>query len=96
MRKPNYTTSHKYAVICHGYGSIPQDMGGFASRFYDMGYNILTPAARCHELSQARYASMGWLVPATVSPPAASTSRTASTMRMICPARRFLTDSSMP
>ena len=51
----------QYAVICHGYGSIPQDMGGFASRFYDMGYNILTPAARCHELSQGRYASMGWL-----------------------------------
>lgn len=53
--------SHKYAVICHGYGGIPQGMGGFASRFYGMGYNILTPAARCHELSQGRYASMGWL-----------------------------------
>ena len=58
---PRPEPSHKYAVICHGYGSIPQDMGGFASRFYDMGYNILTPAARCHELSQGRYASMGWL-----------------------------------
>ena len=58
---PRPETSHKYAVICHGYGGIPQGMGGFASRFYDMGYNILTPAARCHELSQGRYASMGWL-----------------------------------
>ena len=53
--------SHKYAVVCHGYGGIPQGMGGFASRFYDMGYNILAPAARCHELSGGRYASMGWL-----------------------------------
>lgn len=53
--------SHKYAVVCHGYGGIPQGMGGFASRFYDMGCNILAPAARCHELSGGRYASMGWL-----------------------------------
>lgn len=58
---PQESESHKYAVICHGYGGIPQGMGGFASHFYDMGYNILTPAARCHELSGGRYASMGWL-----------------------------------
>ena len=58
---PRPEPSHKYAVICHGYGGIPQGMGGFASHFYDMGCNILTPAARCHELSQGRYASMGWL-----------------------------------
>ena len=53
--------SHKYVVICHGYGSIPQDMGGFAFRFYERGYNILAPAARAHELSEGQYASMGWL-----------------------------------
>ena len=58
---PRPEPSHKYAVICHGYGGIPQGMGGFASHFYDMGCNILTPAARCHGLSQGRYASMGWL-----------------------------------
>ena len=57
---PQEGESHKYAVVCHGYGGIPQGMGGFASHFYDMGYNILTPAARCHELSQGRYAGMGW------------------------------------
>ena len=53
--------SHKYVVACHGYGSIPQFMGRSAARFYDMGYNILVPAARAHELSEGRYASMGWL-----------------------------------
>ena len=58
---PRPEPSHKYAVICHGYGGMRQGMGGFASHFYDMGCNILTPAARCHELSQGRYASMGWL-----------------------------------
>lgn len=53
--------SHKYAVICHGYGSIPQFGGGFASRFYDRGYNVLAPAARAHERSEGRYTGMGWL-----------------------------------
>ena len=53
--------SHKYVVACHGYGSIPQFMGGVAFRFYERGYNILAPAARAHELSGGRYASMGWL-----------------------------------
>lgn len=58
---PQESESHKYAVICHGYGGIPQGMGGYASHFYDMGYSILAPAARSHEISQGRYASMGWL-----------------------------------
>ena len=58
---PQEAESHKYAVICHGYGSIPQYGGGVASRFYERGYNILAPAARAHELSGGRYASMGWL-----------------------------------
>lgn len=53
--------SHKYAVICHGYGSIPQFGGRFAAHFYDLGYNILAPAARAHEQSEGRYGSMGWL-----------------------------------
>ena len=53
--------SHKYVVACHGYGSIPQFMGRSAAHFYGLGYNILAPAARAHELSEGRYASMGWL-----------------------------------
>ena len=58
---PQEGEGHKYAVLCHGYGSIPQDMGGFASRFYERGYSILAPAARAHERSGGRYTSMGWL-----------------------------------
>lgn len=52
--------SHKYAVVCHGYGSIPQYGGGFAAKFYEMGYSVLAPAARAHERSEGRYAGMGW------------------------------------
>lgn len=57
---PQEGESHKYAVICHGYGSIPQLGGRFAAHFYGLGYNILAPAARAHELSGGAYAGMGW------------------------------------
>ncbi len=53
--------SHKYAVICHGYGSTPQFGGRYAAEFYKMGYHVLAPAARAHERSEGAYASMGWL-----------------------------------
>lgn len=53
--------SHKYAVICHGYGSAPQFGGRFAAKFYEMGYHVLAPAARAHERSEGEYVSMGWL-----------------------------------
>lgn len=58
---PQESESHKYAVICHGYGSIPQYGGRFAAEFYGMGYHVLAPAARAHERSGGEYASMGWL-----------------------------------
>ncbi len=53
--------SHKYAVICHGYGSAPQFGGYYAAKFYEMDFNILAPAARAHERSEGAYVSMGWL-----------------------------------
>ncbi|MDE6591251.1 MAG: alpha/beta hydrolase [Oscillospiraceae bacterium] len=52
--------SHKYVVACHGYGSIPHFMGRSAARFYELGFNILAPAARAHERSEGRYTGMGW------------------------------------
>lgn len=57
---PQEEESHRYVVLCHGYGGIPQNTGGFALRFYGLGYNILLPAARAHEVSEGRYAGMGW------------------------------------
>ena len=58
---PQAETSHRYVVGCHGYGSIPQLMSNSTIKFYEMGFNILAPAARAHELSEGRYVSMGWL-----------------------------------
>lgn len=57
---PQEEDSHKYAVICHGYGSEPLGMTGSITWFYDQGYNVLVPAARAHEQSEGRYAGMGW------------------------------------
>ena len=53
--------SHKYAVICHGYGSTPQFGGRYAAKFYELGFSILAPAARAHERSEGAWVSMGWL-----------------------------------
>lgn len=57
---PQETESHRYAVVCHGYGNTPLGMAGYARQFYDMGFSILAPAARAHELSGSEYGGMGW------------------------------------
>ncbi|MGN0984997.1 MAG: alpha/beta hydrolase [Candidatus Enterenecus sp.] len=57
---PQAAESHRYAVVCHGYGNCPLGMAGYARQFYDMGFSILLPAARAHELSGSEYGGMGW------------------------------------
>lgn len=57
---PQEADTHRYAVVCHGYGGVPQGMAGYARQFYDMGFSILAPAARTHELSEGVYGGMGW------------------------------------
>lgn len=56
----SHTMSHKYVILCHGYGSQPLGMTTSARWFYEQKYNILIPAARAHEQSEGRYAGMGW------------------------------------
>lgn len=51
---------HRYAVVCHGYQSNASQTGGFARRFYDLGYTVLAPDARGHGLSEGDYIGMGW------------------------------------
>lgn len=52
--------SHRYAIICHGYGGDPAQMSGYAMRFYEMGCSVLVPAARAHGNSNGDYIGMGW------------------------------------
>lgn len=53
--------SHRYAIICHGYGGNGAQMFGYARQFYNMGCSVLVPDARAHGESGGAYYGMGWL-----------------------------------
>ena len=53
--------SHRYAIICHGYGGNSAQMFGYARQFYNMGCSVLVPDARAHGESEGTYYGMGWL-----------------------------------
>ncbi|OZG64331.1 alpha/beta hydrolase [Bifidobacterium hapali] len=52
---------HLYAICVHGYTGVPDEMAKYAHRFARLGFTVLAPAMRGHELSQGRYTGMGWL-----------------------------------
>lgn len=52
---------HLYAICCHGYTGEPSEMAKWAHRFAKLGFTVLVPAQRAHELSEGRYVGMGWL-----------------------------------
>ena len=52
---------HLYAICCHGYTGEPAEMAKWAHRFAKLGFTVLGPAQRAHELSEGRYVGMGWL-----------------------------------
>lgn len=52
---------HRYAICCHGYTARPKDMAKYAYRLSLMGFEVLVPAQRGHELSEGRFVGMGWL-----------------------------------
>ena len=53
--------SHRYAILCHGYGGNATQMSAYARRFYNMGCSVLVPDARAHGQSEGTYYGMGWL-----------------------------------
>ncbi|WEV64763.1 alpha/beta hydrolase [Bifidobacterium sp. ESL0732] len=53
--------SHLYAICCHGFSGEPAEMAKYAHRFSKLGFTVLTPASRCHELSGGKYIGMGAL-----------------------------------
>ncbi len=52
--------SHRYAVVCHGYGGQSINMAHVAKRLWWRGFSVLLPDARAHGESQGRYVGMGW------------------------------------
>ncbi len=49
-----------YVIECHGFTSRPRDMGLYAKRFHEQGYNVLLPCLRGHDNSEHSYITMGW------------------------------------
>lgn len=52
---------HLYAICCHGYTGEPAEMAKWARRYAQLGFTVLLPAQRAHELSEGRYVGMGLL-----------------------------------
>ena len=53
--------THKYIILCHGYGGDHKDMTVSALEYYDEGFNTLSPDARAHGESQGNFKGMGYL-----------------------------------
>ena len=49
-----------YVIDCHGFTSRPRDMGIYAKRFNEQGFNVLLPCLRGHDNSEHNYIAMGW------------------------------------
>lgn len=50
----------KWAIVVHGYASKPEEMGHYACRYYENGYNVLLPHLKAHGLDKEKYCSMGY------------------------------------
>lgn len=53
--------SHRWAIVIHGYHGSSANMTGYAQRYYDAGYQVLTPDLRACGGSEGAYVGMGWL-----------------------------------
>lgn len=57
----NPDSEGRYAIICHGYSADGAGMSYYAKRFYDMGYSVFAPDARCHGESEGNLIGMGYI-----------------------------------
>ena len=48
------------AVVVHGYTSSPRNMGVYAQKYHELGYDVLMPSLNGHADSEAGYVTMGW------------------------------------
>lgn len=54
-------TTHNWAITIHGFRSKAKDMGYFAIKFAEKGYNVLMPDLRAHGKSEGETIGMGYL-----------------------------------
>lgn len=50
---------HCYAIVMHGYSGEPEETAPWAYHYAQLGFTVLTPAQRAHDMSQGRYVTMG-------------------------------------
>ena len=48
------------ALVVHGYTSSPRNMGVYAQKYHELGYDVLMPSLNGHADSEASYVTMGW------------------------------------
>ena len=51
----------KWVIIVHGYLGSSSEMGRYAKKFMEYGYNVLLVDLRAHGKSEGKYIGMGWL-----------------------------------
>ena len=50
----------KFVIICHGYTGHAREMGFYGEKFFEKGFSVLLPSARCHDESEGKFIDMGW------------------------------------
>lgn len=48
------------ALVVHGYTSSPRNMGVYAKKYHELGYDVLMPSLNGHADSEIGYVTMGW------------------------------------
>ncbi|GAB6485960.1 alpha/beta hydrolase [Bacillus cereus] len=56
----NEQSSHKWAIVVHGYNGRASEMTKYIRNFYEQGYNVIAPDLRGHGNSEGNYVGMGW------------------------------------
>ncbi|SYX87130.1 Alpha/beta hydrolase [Paenibacillus alvei] len=53
-------STHKWAIVVHGYMGFGKEMAQVVKKFYDRGYQVLLVDLRGHGESEGDYIGMGW------------------------------------
>lgn len=51
----------RVAIVMHGYGANTRTVQPYARIFFELGFDVLLPAARAHEISGGKHVGMAWL-----------------------------------
>lgn len=52
--------SNVYVILIHGYTSSPRNMGIYAEKYHNIGYNVILPSLNGHGDSETNTVTMGW------------------------------------